>query len=58
MLFLPRNTCIKDLIARLTPYKDKLIGGKRKNQIELTPGANLSTHGNYAETSELSLEIE
>ena len=53
MLFLPRNTCIQDLIARLLPHKNKLIGSKRKSKLELS--GNLSSSTQYPE---LSIEIE
>ena len=30
MLFLPKNTCISDLLTRLSKFQNKLLGDKRK----------------------------
>jgi len=30
MLFLPRNTCISDLLSRLSKFQNKLLGDKRR----------------------------
>ena len=34
ILFLPRNTCIKDLITRLSRFQNKLVGDVRRSQFE------------------------
>ena len=34
MLFLPRNTCIEDLVGRLSKFQNKLLGQKRRQQLD------------------------
>ena len=41
MIFLPRNTSIKDLVQRLSKFQNKLIGEKRKVQLD---GINEQEH--------------
>lgn len=58
MLFLPRNTSITDLVARLCKFQNNLLGETRKTQLDeavakLGPGESQQRY-----IGELSIEIE
>lgn len=58
MIFLPRNTSMKDLINRLAKFQNKLIGETRREQLSDQLAGLGCAEGQRRYIGELAFEVE